>query len=100
MQIIEERKEHSITLTLSGRLDVNASSQLENEISNYINSAVIDRLILDMAGVEYISSAGIRVLLSAQKKLGKSNELVIRNPSKFCKDVFNVTGADIFLKIV
>ena len=99
MQITEERKEHTVTLTVSGRIDVNASSQLEAEIAKRLPSPVVWTLVLDLSAVEYISSAGIRVLLSAQKKKKESHELVILNPSAFCKQVFDITGADIFLKI-
>ena len=100
MQITEERKEHSVTLAVSGRLDVNASAGLEEEITKWLASPVINRLILDFSAVEYISSAGIRVLLSAQKKMKENHEMIIKNPSQFCRQVFEVTGADIFLKIL
>ncbi|WP_407429499.1 STAS domain-containing protein [Treponema sp.] len=99
MQITEVRNEHSVTLTISGRIDVETSATLESEISNWLTSPVVWTLILDLSAVEYISSAGIRVLLSAQKKMKEKHELIIRNPSQFCKQVFEVTGADIFLKI-
>lgn len=100
MQILESRTENKVELSLSGRLDVNASEQLEKEVSHWLSLEAVKFLVLDMSGLEYISSAGIRVLLSAQKNLKYDHELIIRNPSEFCKQVFNVTGADIFLKII
>ena len=99
MQIMEERKDHCVTLTVSGRLDVETSATLEQEIAKWLPSPVVWSLVLDFSAVEYISSAGIRVLLSAQKKMKENHEMIIRNPSTFCKQVFDVTGADIFLKI-
>ncbi len=100
MQIIEERKDHSIILCISGRLDVAASQTLEEEISKWIALPMVWNLILDLSKIEYISSAGIRVLLSAKKKMKSNRDLIILNPSLFCKQVFEVTGADIFLTIV
>lgn len=100
MDIIEERRENEVLLLLKGRLDINASERLEKEVTHWLSLEVVKKLILDMENVEYISSAAIRVLLYAQKNLHKDHELIIRNPSKFCRQVFEVTGADIFLKIV
>ena len=73
--------------------------QLEEEIASWAIPRFTQKLILDFSGVEYISSAGIRVLLSAQKKMKEDHKMIIRNPSPFCKQIFEITGADIFLKI-
>ncbi len=100
MNITQTRKDNGVELILSGRLDVNASAQLETEINNFLSLVAVKNLTLDMSGLEYISSAGIRVLLYAQKNLKNGRELIIKNPSEFCRQVFEVTGADIFLKIV
>jgi len=100
MQITEERKDHAVVISVSGRLELNASQTLEEEIAKWIISPVVWSLILDLSKVEYISSAGIRVLLSAKKKMKENHDLIILNPSPFCKQVFEVTGADIFLTIV
>ena len=99
MQITEERKDHSVTLTVSGRIDVETSVMLEQEIAKWLSSPVVWSLVLEFSAVEYISSAGIRVLLSAQKKMKENHEMIIKSPSLFCKQVFEVTGADIFLKV-
>lgn len=100
MQITEERTDHVVTLVISGRIDVNASATLEEELMKWIPAQVIKAIVLDLSAVDYISSAGIRVLLSAQKKKKDDHEFIIKNPSKFCRQVFEVTGADIFLKIL
>lgn len=99
MLITEERTDHTVTLIVSGRIDVNSSPTLEEEVMKWIVSPVVWKLILDFSGVEYISSAGVRVLLSAHKKKNQDHELIIRRPSPFCRQVFEVTGADIFLTI-
>ena len=99
MQIIEMRTEESQTLIFSGRINNSTSKRLEDEIASWAFSRFTEKLILDFSGVDYISSAGIRVLLQAQKKMKENHEMIIRNPSLFCKQVFEVTGADIFLNI-
>ena len=99
MQIIENRKDNMVELVVSGRLDANTSESLEKEIKNFLSYAAVKKLILDFSKVEYISSATIRVLLSAQKTIKEGHELIILNPSEFCTQVFQITGADIFLHI-
>ena len=99
MQITEERKDNSVTLKIEGRIDVNGSEALEAEIKPLLASPAVWTLVLDFSSVDYISSAGIRVLLLAQKRMKENHEMIIRKPSAFCKQVFDVTGADIFLKI-
>lgn len=99
MQITEERKDHTVTLKIEGRIDVNGSAALEAEIKPLLAAPAVWTLVLDFSAVDYISSAGIRVLLSAQKRMRENHEMIIKKPSLFCKQVFEVTGADIFLKI-
>ena len=99
MQIIEMRTEESQTLIFSGRINNITSKRLEDEIASWAISRFTEKLIPDFSAVDYISSAGLRVLLQAQKKMKEKHEMIIRNPSIFCKQVFEVTGADIFLKI-
>ena len=100
MQITEERKDHTMLLEITGRIDNNTAPTLDEEISKWLSSPVIWKIELDFSKVEYISSACVRVLLSAQKKKKESHELIIKNPSPFCRQVFDITGADIFLTIV
>ena len=100
MQITEERKDHTMLLEITGRIDNNTAPTLDEEISKWLSSPVIWEIELDFSKVEYISSACVRVLLSAQKKKKENRELIIKNPSPFCKQVFDITGADIFLTIV
>ena len=99
MEIVETRKEHIVQLNVSGRLDANTSVVLENEIKEWLSFPAAKVLVLEFSKVEYISSAAIRVLLWAQKNIKFPHELIILNPSEFCEQVFQVTGADIFLRI-
>lgn len=101
MQITESViNQNTVLYTVEGRIDVNGSKMLEDEISTRTKSIVSWKIILDFSKVEYISSAGIRVLLSAHKNMKGKYDLVIKNPSEFCRQVFEVTGADIFLNII
>ena len=77
-------------MALQGRLDTTTSPQLENELKTALDG--VTELIFDLAGLEYISSAGLRVLLSAQKTMNKQGSMTIRNVNSDVMDVFDVTG--------
>lgn len=79
-----------LTVTLEGRLDTTTAPQLEAELKTSLND--IDFLIMDFSGLEYISSAGLRVLLSAQKVMNKQGKMVIRHVNETILEVFEVTG--------
>ncbi|EOT24469.1 anti-anti-sigma factor [Eubacterium sp. 14-2] len=84
----------SLTLVLEGRLDTMTAPQLESELRDSIEG--IDKLFLDFASLEYISSAGLRILLSTQKIMNKQGSMVIRNANEGVMDIFDITGfADI-----
>lgn len=94
MNIKKESNETTLILTLEGRLDTTTASQLEAELKPSISG--ITKLVIDMQALEYISSAGLRVLLSAQKVMNKQGEMILRNVGEVIMDVFDVTGfADI-----
>ena len=79
-----------LTLTLSGRLDTTTAPQLEAELKASINN--VDYLIFDFTALEYLSSAGLRVLLSAQKIMNKQGHMVVRNVNENIREIFEVTG--------
>ncbi|MCR5698671.1 MAG: STAS domain-containing protein [Treponemataceae bacterium] len=99
MDIYEKREEHDVELKLVGRLDAVNSVLLQMDVEKWLSFATVQHLYLDFSELEYISSAAIRVLLKAQKEIKPGHELIIKNPSEFCSQVFQVTGADIFLTI-
>ena len=66
-----------LTLSLTGRLDTTTAPELEAVIKENITG--VTNLVMDFAGLEYLSSAGLRVILSAQKTMNKQGEMVIRN---------------------
>ena len=80
----------SLTLVLEGRLDTVTAPQLESELRSSIDG--IDKLFLDFTSLEYISSAGLRILLSTQKIMNKQGSMVIRNANEGVMDIFEITG--------
>ena len=84
------------TIAVAGRLDTTTAPMLDKTISEDIKDA--KHLILDIQGVNYISSAGLRVLLSAQKKMQKIGSMKVRNVCPEVMEVFEMTGfADILV---
>lgn len=90
MTINKILNENELNLTLYGRLDTTTAPQLEMELKASLDNVV--RLIFDFKGLEYISSAGLRVLLSAQKVMNKQGVMVIRHVNDTILEVFEVTG--------
>ncbi len=98
MNITENKNGDTTTLLVSGRLDTTTAPQLESKLREC--SKGIKTLNLDLKDVEYISSAGLRVVLLAHKLLaGFGGKLSVQNPSDFCKQVFQATGMDSVLTI-
>lgn len=87
-----EKKENGSTLniTVSGRLDTGTSPQLDAEIKQSILN--VTRLVIDMTGLDYISSAGLRVLLSAQKIMNRQGEMIVKGANESIMEVFEITG--------
>lgn len=80
----------TLTITVEGRLDTVTAPDLEKEINASI--ADVKELILDFAGLDYISSAGLRVLLSAQKKMAAQGSMKVVHVNDVVNEVFNITG--------
>ena len=80
----------ALHLSLNGRLDTTTAPQLEAELKQSMDGITL--LELDFDKLEYLSSAGLRVLLTAQKAMNKQGEMVIRNINATIKEVFEVTG--------
>ncbi|WP_022759814.1 STAS domain-containing protein [Butyrivibrio sp. AD3002] len=87
----------SLYMVLGGRLDTKSAPDLYEEINNSIDQ--VDNLELDMADLKYISSAGLRVLLTTQKEMNKKGTMVVRNVGPDVGYIFEVTGFDNFLTI-
>ena len=84
----------TLTIALEGRLDTTTAPELEKEVKTSMDDA--EELVLDFAGLDYISSAGLRVLLSAHKAMSGKGGMTVRNANEIVQEVFDVTGfADI-----
>ena len=92
---INIEKENGVTLMkIEGRLDTTTAPELEKAINN--EGDALKSLTLDFKGVDYISSAGLRVLLTAQKKMNVQGYMELRSVSEAVMDIFEMTGfADI-----
>ena len=90
MNIIKNKDGSKLTLALEGRLDTTTAPQLEAELKASMDG--ITELDLDFEKLEYLSSAGLRVLLAAQKVMNKQGSMVIRHVNETIHEVFEVTG--------
>ena len=94
MKIENTTNGNEMELVLSGRLDTITAPQLEAELKKNIDG--ITPLLFDFSDLEYLSSAGLRVLLAAQKVMNKQGSMVIKNVNDTIMEIFEVTGfADI-----
>ena len=90
MTIEKKLDNEELTITLGGRLDTVTAPSLEEELKASLEG--IKKLVLDFGALEYISSAGLRVLLMAQKTMNKQGSMVIRNVNETIAEVFEITG--------
>ena len=79
-----------LTVTIVGRLDTTTAPELETALKESFES--VEKLVLDFACLEYLSSAGLRVLLVAQKVMNKQGEMIIKNVNETINEIFEVTG--------
>lgn len=79
-----------LTITLAGRLDTTTAPKLETELKQNISG--VNELVLDFSGLEYLSSAGLRVLLSAQKVMNRQGSMVVKHVNETIMEIFEVTG--------
>jgi len=86
-----------ITLAISGRLDTNTAPELEKVLTDVLEEA--NNLVFDFSNLEYLSSAGLRVLLASQKAMIKKGKMVIRHPNDVVMEVFDMTGFSSILTI-
>ena len=87
----------SLTVKLEGRLDTTTSPQLESELGSKLDG--VKDLVFDLEKLEYISSAGLRVLLSAQKVMNNQGSMVVKNSIEEIREIFDVTGFSDILTI-
>ena len=90
LNITKNTTNNELTIALEGRLDTITSPQLESEIKSSI--AGVEKMTLDLQNLEYISSAGLRVLLSAQKRMNDQGDMELINVGETVKEILDVTG--------
>ncbi|MCR5623972.1 MAG: STAS domain-containing protein [Lachnospiraceae bacterium] len=100
MNIIKTANGDQLTIAIEGRLDTTTAPQLESELKASLDG--VKSLIIDLGQLDYISSAGLRVLLFAQKtmnKQGSDNPMVVKNSNAAIMEIFEVTGFSDILTI-
>ena len=90
MMIEIKKSENETIIEIVGRLDTTTAPALEKTINEDLGD--IKNLILDLKGLEYISSAGLRVILGAQKKMQKVGSMKVINANDSVMEVFDITG--------
>lgn len=97
MTIEKTKEENKLTITIAGRLDTTTAPQLEAEIKALPEET--EKLVLDLEQLEYMSSAGLRVLLAAQKKMAKKEGMIVTNVNEVIMEIFEITGFSDILTI-
>lgn len=97
MNIVKTNEGTKLILALEGRLDTTTAPQLEAEVKSALTN--VTELVLDFSQLEYLSSAGLRVILAAQKIMNKQGKMVIRHVNETILEVFEVTGFSDILTI-
>ena len=97
LNITKNIHETELTVVLIGRLDTTTAPELEKELKASLDG--VSALTIDMAALEYISSAGLRVLLSAQKTMNKQGEMKVVHVGETIMEIFEVTGFSDILSI-
>ena len=98
MTITRTQNGTQLALALEGRLDTTTAPELEEELKTTLDG--VTELTMDFEKLEYISSAGLRVLLSTQKIMNRQGEMKIANVNEIVMEVFEVTGFSDILTIV
>ena len=83
-------EDKKLTVALEGRLDTTTSPELENSLRESLEG--VEELVMDLEKLEYISSAGLRVLLSAQTLMMKQGSMKVTNVNETVMEIFEVTG--------
>lgn len=97
MTINKTKDGDTLTVALEGRLDTMTSTSLEEELTASLDDVV--NLVLDIEKLEYMSSAGLRVLLAAQKRMSKQGSMKVTHVNPIIMEIFEVTGFSEILTI-
>ena len=90
MTIEKKINQEAVTLIVSGRLDTQTAPELENELDSILSG--LKELTFDMTNLEYVSSAGLRVILKAQKAMNAQGSMKLTGVNDSIMEVFDITG--------
>lgn len=90
MKINKISEGSKLTIHIEGRLDTSTSPELSKELDSSLEG--VTQLVFDLAQLEYISSSGLRVLLSAQKAMNGKGTMAVKNVSELVMEIFEITG--------
>lgn len=97
MQINKTQNKTDLTVAIEGRLDTTTAPKLEAELKRSLGG--ITSLTLDLVALDYLSSAGLRVILSAQKVMNRQGKMVVKNANDTIMEIFEVTGFSDILQL-
>ena len=97
MTINKSKNGSAVTFAVSGRLDTVTAPELESVIKTELDG--VTELIFDFSGLDYISSAGLRILLTAQKKMNSQGTMKVTGANEIVLEIFDVTGFSDILTI-
>lgn len=97
MTINDVKDGSKLTIALEGRLDTTTAPELEAHVNDVLDG--VTELVFDMSKLEYISSAGLRVLLATQKKMNSKGTMVVKSINDTIAEIFEVTGFSDILTI-
>ncbi|MBR2885813.1 MAG: STAS domain-containing protein [Clostridia bacterium] len=95
MNINKSANGTELTMAIVGRLDTVTAPEFEAELKASIGG--VESLILDLAELEYTSSAGLRIILMAQKTMNKQGKMIVKNVNESVMEVFDITGMADFM---
>jgi len=97
MKIDKRQDGTKLIIALEGRLDTNTSQDLEKEL---VSLEGVEELEFDLRGLEYMSSAGLRILLGCQKKMNGRGSMIVRNANNDIKEIFDMVGFSDIINII
>lgn len=97
LRIEKTTENNSLTYTLSGRLDTLTAPELELDLNGTLDG--VTELVFDLNDLDYLSSAGLRVLLTAQKRMNTQGAMRVRNVNETIREIFDITGFSDILTI-
>ncbi len=98
LKISKKLQGNTCTMALEGKVDMTTSIKLEEELTPVLGT--VEELVLDLGELVYISSAGLRVFVAAQKSMQRKGKLVLKNVRTSVMEIFTVTGMDKLMTIV